>query len=59
VLLWGISDRCFRFPLYLAPLYPITIGLALAVAGRSVVLAARGRSTWKGRTLVRVPVRWL
>jgi chlorobactene glucosyltransferase len=59
LLLWGISDRCFRFPLYLALLYPITIVLALVIAGRSVALAVRGRSTWKGRTLVRVPVRWL
>jgi chlorobactene glucosyltransferase len=58
-LLWGISDRYFRFPLYLALLYPISIVLALVIAGRSVALAVRGRSTWKGRTLVRVPVRWL
>lgn len=59
VLLWGISDRCFRFPSHLALLYPISIVLALVIAGRSVALAVRGRSTWKGRTLVRVPVRWL
>ena len=59
LLLWGISDRCFRFPLYLALLYPISIVLALVIAGRSLVLAVRGRSTWKERTLVRAPVRWL
>ena len=59
LLLWGISDRCFRFPLYLALLYPISIVLVLVIAGRSLVLAVRGRSTWKERTLVRAPVRWL
>jgi hypothetical protein len=59
VLLWSISDRCFRFPPHLALLYPISIVLALVIAGRSVALAVRGRSTWKGRTLIRVPVRWL
>ena len=59
LLLWGISDRCFRFPLYLALLYPISIVLVLVIAGRSLALAVRGRSTWKERTLVRAPVRWL
>jgi chlorobactene glucosyltransferase len=59
LLLWGISDRCFGFPLYLALLYPISIVLALVIAGRSLALAVQGRSTWKERTLVRAPVRWL
>ena len=58
VTLWGLSYLRFRFPLWLALLYPISLLLALVIAGRSVALAARGRSTWKGRTLIRPRIRW-
>ena len=50
VLLWGISNARFGFPLYLALLYPVTTVLTLFIAARSVAFAVRGRSTWKGRT---------
>ena len=56
--LWGLSHVRFRFPLYLVPLYPVSMILALIIAGRSVALAVRGQATWKGRTLIRPQVRW-
>ncbi len=56
--LWGMSHLRFRFPLWLALLYPVSMLLALVIAVRSVALAAAGRSTWKGRTLIRPQIRW-
>ena len=58
VLLWGISNARFGFPLYLALFYPVTTVLVLFIAARSMALAVRGRSTWKGRTMVRARIRW-
>ncbi len=58
VLLWGISNARFGFPLYLALFYPVTTVLALFIAARSVAFAVRGRSTWKGRTMVQARRRW-
>jgi hypothetical protein len=55
---WGLSYLRFGVPAYLIPLYPVTLLLALYIALRSVLLAAQGQSTWKGRTLVRNRVRW-
>ncbi len=56
--LWTLSHVRFGFPLYLVPLYPVSILLALIIAGRSVALAVTGRATWKGRTLLQPKVRW-
>jgi chlorobactene glucosyltransferase len=58
VLLWGISNARFGLPLYLALFYTVTTVLALFIAARSVAFAVRGRSTWKGRTMVRTRIRW-
>jgi len=55
---WGVSHLRFGFPARLIPLYPLTMLLALTIALRSVALVRRGRTTWKGRTLVQRPVRW-
>lgn len=55
---WGMSHLRFGFPARLIPLYPLTMLLALTIALRSVALVRRGRTTWKGRTLVQRPVRW-
>jgi chlorobactene glucosyltransferase len=52
LLLWGLTHWRFRFPLYLAFFYPATITLASFIAARSVTLTLRGKTTWKGRTLV-------
>mgnify|MGYP005849052077 CR=1 FL=1 len=53
LLLWAITYWRFGFPLYLAPLYPVTILLAILVAMRSKALTLTGQATWKGRTLFR------
>jgi chlorobactene glucosyltransferase len=55
---WGICHVRFRFPLYLTPLYPVTLLLALVIAVRSVALLLQKRATWKGRTLGQRAVRW-
>ncbi len=59
VLLWGIANARFGFPLYLALLYPVTTALVLFIAVRSAAFAARGRSTWKERTMVQARIRWV
>ena len=55
---WGICYVRFGFPPHLILFYPVTVSLAVYIAFRSAVLAVRGRSSWKGRTLVRHRVRW-
>lgn len=48
---WLAVNRRFRFPLYLVPLYPVTIGIALYIGLRSVLMLSTGRATWKGRVI--------
>lgn len=59
VLLWGLIARRFRFPVYLALVYPLTMLVALALAGSSLILSLTGRTTWKGRRLIGRRLRWL
>ena len=42
---WLAVNRRFRFPLYLVPLYPVTIGIALYIGLRSVLMLSTGRAT--------------
>ncbi len=56
--LWGISNVKFRFPWYVTLLYPVSTGLAIGIAIRSVVHAYSGRAEWKGRRLPRTVIRW-
>lgn len=58
LLLWGISHWRFGFPLYLVFLYPLSLLLVVAIAMSSMVLTMAGRTTWKGRRLVRHEIRW-
>ena len=58
VLLWGLSHRRFGFPFYLALCYPLTVLLAMAIAVWSLVLTLAGRSTWKGRRVVKQKVHF-
>lgn len=53
LVLWLITAVRFRFPLYLALLYPVVVALGVAIALRSAVLTAMGRTTWKGRPVAR------
>ncbi len=51
--LWAVACARFKFPLYLALLYPVSIAIAFAIAIRSLALAYRGGAEWKGRKVVR------
>lgn len=51
--LWAITYWRFGFPLYLVPLYPLTICLSCGIAMRSMFVTLRGRATWKGRVLAK------
>lgn len=53
--LWAIACARFKFPLYLALFYPVSISLAFAIALRSLALAHRGGADWKGRRVPRRP----
>lgn len=59
VALFSVCCRRFVLPTYLALCYPATIALVAILAFRSAFLAVLGRSTWKGRTLLRPKVRLL
>jgi len=53
ILLWGLTDLRFGFPIKQAVLYPITIVLSVVIGLRSMFahLFKRG-VTWKGRSVV-------
>ena len=53
ILLWGLTDLRFGFPIKQAALYPITIVLSVVIGLRSMLahLFKRGVS-WKGRSVV-------
>lgn len=59
ILLFIISYRSLRVPLYLVLVYPLTIFLFVLVAMRSMVLALTGHASWKGRELKKSTVKWL
>lgn len=58
LLIWGASNLCFRFPMYLTFIYPVNMIVALAIATGSMVFALTGRADWKGRTFVKREVKW-
>ena len=51
LLLWGIFCKRFKYPVYLAWLYPVVVLLSGTIAARSIYLALQGRVYWKGRKL--------
>ncbi|MCX8024966.1 MAG: glycosyltransferase [Thermanaerothrix sp.] len=57
--LFGVVYARLRIPLYLAFLYPFTIGISIIIGLYSCLLTLRGHSAWKGRRLVRPRIRWL
>jgi chlorobactene glucosyltransferase len=57
LLIWGILYGRFRMPVYQAVVYPLTMVLIVMIAWRSMALTLSGRTTWKGRTLVKHRVR--
>jgi len=57
-VLWGITYWRFGFPRYLTFLYPVSMIFAFMIAMSSIILTLTGRTTWKGRTLIRQEVHW-
>jgi chlorobactene glucosyltransferase len=57
LLLWGLSAWRFGLPLHLTLFYPLIVTMTYVIAMRSLVLSLTGRSTWKGRTLLRTRAR--
>jgi chlorobactene glucosyltransferase len=55
--LFGLFYLRFALPLYLTFCYPLTVLMGATLAFRSIFLTLRGRSTWKGRTLLKPKVR--
>jgi hypothetical protein len=52
ILLWGLTDLRFGFPIRQAALYPMTIVLAVLIGLRSMVAHTFQRGvTWKGRAV--------
>ncbi|MBC7246769.1 MAG: hypothetical protein H5T73_03180 [Actinobacteria bacterium] len=59
LFLWHLTVLRFRYPLYLAPLYPFVVGNAVAMSFYSMWITVSGRWSWKGRRLVRKRFHWL
>lgn len=57
LILWVMLYVRFRHPMYLAFLYPVTLVFIVLIAWRSLALTLAGRTTWKGRQLVRGRLR--
>lgn len=57
LLLWAIPYHQLDLPVWLAPLYPITMFIMEFVAMRSLWLGLRGRLAWKDRAIVRPRLR--
>ncbi|MBD3183004.1 glycosyltransferase [Candidatus Poribacteria bacterium] len=57
-MIWLASNWCFRFPLYLALLYPVNMVLILSIAFGSLTFALTGQANWKGRTFARHEIKW-
>jgi hypothetical protein len=52
VLLWGLTDLRFGFPIKQAALYPVTIVLSVFIGLRSMLAHTFNRGvTWKGRAV--------
>ena len=56
---WVFVYVRLRLPTWPALLYPLTIASFVAVALRSLVVAVCRKTTWKGRSVARPPIRWV
>jgi chlorobactene glucosyltransferase len=57
--LWLVPYERLGLSWYLGALYPLTLLVIELVAARSLWLSVTGRLVWKGRALVRPPLRWI
>jgi len=51
IVLWGMTHLRFRYPIYLAFLYPVSVFLWVLMAVRSMLMTIARQNTWKGRTI--------
>lgn len=58
LLLWTLFYWRFRYPLYLALLYPGVLSIYVWTALRAALLSLKGEVEWKGRALGRQRLRW-
>lgn len=58
LVLWTLAVWRFRYPWYLAPLYPVILGISIVIALSSFFAYVLGRASWKGRSLLRPKLRW-
>jgi len=59
LVLWLTAYRRFRFPAWLALLYPISMALFILIALRSMIHSMAGVASWKNRLLDRAAIRWM
>lgn len=57
--IWAIALTRFKFPWYLIFLYPLIIAMSIGLAVTSFMLAVSGKTSWKGRTLIRHKIHWI
>jgi len=58
VLIWGVSNSFFHFPIYFTFFYPINIIIALIIAFCSMAFALTGKAVWKGRQFAKHKAEW-
>ncbi len=58
ILLFGNAYKRFNYPLIYILFYPICVSLWFIMAMNSMILTILGKTTWKGRRLIKPVVRW-
>jgi chlorobactene glucosyltransferase len=59
LFMWWLMSIKFRYPIELFLFYPETIGMAIFIGFRSMILTITNRVLWKGRRLKSVKMRWM
>lgn len=57
--LWTIALIRFKFPRHLILLYPLIVAMSICLALTSFTLAISGKTSWKGRSLIRPRIHWI
>lgn len=57
--LWSVVVARFRLPWYLVPFYPVSIANWVLLSFASLFMNLSGRSSWKGRRLVKPKIHWI
>lgn len=56
--IWALAYNRFRIPLYLVFFYPVSFGLFVLIAFRSLVYTLLGQASWKGREVAPPVWKW-